>query len=67
MRAMRSGSGGRIRQWPTFREAAPEGNGCAEGFIRTPRENLLRIRWFDTIEDFDRLPWTSNANPTYGC
>lgn len=30
---------------------APEGNGCAERFIRTLKENLLWIRWFDTIED----------------
>ena len=30
---------------------APEGNGCAERFIRTLKENLLRVRWFDTGED----------------
>ena len=30
---------------------APEGNGCAERFIRTLKENLLWIRWFDTVED----------------
>lgn len=30
---------------------APEGNGCAERFIRTLKENLLWVRWFDTIED----------------
>ncbi len=30
---------------------APEGNGCAERFIRTLKENLLWIRLFDTIED----------------
>jgi len=29
---------------------APEGNGCAERFIRTLKENLLWVRWFDTIE-----------------
>ena len=28
---------------------APEGNGCAERFIRTLKENLLRVRTFDTI------------------
>lgn len=33
---------------------APEGNGCAERFIRTPKENLLWVRWFDTIEDLRR-------------
>lgn len=30
---------------------APEGNGCAERFIRTLKENLLWIRWFETIEE----------------
>jgi putative transposase len=30
---------------------APEGNGCAERFIRTLKENLLWVRWFDTVED----------------
>lgn len=28
----------------------PEGNGCAERFIRTLKENLLWVRHFDTIE-----------------
>jgi len=30
---------------------APEGNGCAERFIRTLKENLLWVRTFPTIED----------------
>jgi putative transposase len=30
---------------------APEGNGCAERFIRTLKENLLWVRTFETIED----------------
>ena len=30
---------------------APEGNGCAERFIRTLKENLLWVRSFDTIEE----------------
>ena len=30
---------------------APEGNGCAERFIRTLKETLLWVRWFETIED----------------
>lgn len=30
---------------------APEGNGCAERFIRTLKENLLWVRWFKTIEE----------------
>jgi transposase InsO family protein len=29
----------------------PEGNGCAERFIRTLKENLLWVRRFATIED----------------
>ena len=29
----------------------PEGNGCAERFIRTLKENLLRVRPFATIEE----------------
>ena len=30
---------------------APEGNGCAERFIRTLKENLLWVRAFETIEE----------------
>ena len=30
---------------------APEGNGCAERFIRTLKENLLWIRTFRTVEE----------------
>jgi putative transposase len=30
---------------------APEGNGCAERFIRTLKETLPWVRSFDTIED----------------
>jgi transposase InsO family protein len=33
---------------------APEGNGCAERFIRTLKENLLWLRTFDTVEDLRR-------------
>ena len=28
----------------------PEGNGCAERFIRTLKENLLWVRTFETVE-----------------
>jgi len=28
----------------------PEGNGCAERFIRTLKENLLWVRRFETVE-----------------
>ena len=30
---------------------APEGNGCAERFIRTLKESLLWVRHFETIEE----------------
>jgi hypothetical protein len=30
---------------------APEGNGCAERFIRTLQEHLLWLKTFDTVED----------------
>ena len=29
----------------------PEGNGCAERFIRTLKENLLWVRRFETLEE----------------
>ena len=32
----------------------PEGNGVAERFIRTLKENFLRVHTFDTIEDLRR-------------
>ncbi len=33
---------------------APEGNGCAERFIRTLKENLLWVRTFETVEELRR-------------
>jgi putative transposase len=39
-----------MRSSPAF-VRAPEGNGCAERFIRTLKENLLWVRTFHTIED----------------
>ena len=39
-----------IESSPAF-VRAPEGNGCAERFIRTLKENLLWIRSFDTVEE----------------
>jgi putative transposase len=39
-----------IESSPAF-VRAPEGNGCAERFIRTLKDNLLWVRTFDTIED----------------
>ena len=39
-----------IESLPAF-VRAPEGNGCAERFIRTLKENLLWIRTFNTVEE----------------
>jgi transposase InsO family protein len=39
-----------IESSPAF-VRAPEGNGCAERFIRTLKENLPWVRSFDTVED----------------
>jgi putative transposase len=39
-----------IESSPAF-VRAPEGNGCAERFIRTLKENLLWLRRFETIEE----------------
>ena len=39
-----------IQSSPAF-VRAPEGNGCAERFIHTLKENLLWIRTFGTVED----------------
>ena len=38
-----------IKSSPAF-VRTPEGNGCAERFIRTLKENLLWVRTFETIE-----------------
>ena len=42
-----------IESSPAF-VRAPEGNGCAERFIRTLKENLLWLRAFDTVEELRR-------------
>ena len=39
-----------IESSPAF-VRAPEGNGCAERFIRALKENLLWVRSFETIEE----------------
>jgi hypothetical protein len=39
-----------IESSPAF-VRVPEGNGCAERFIRTLKENLLWLRAFDTVEE----------------
>ena len=49
-----------IRSSPSF-VAAPEGNGCAERFIRTLKEQLLWVETFETVEQL-RLGWDSNPH-----
>jgi putative transposase len=46
---------------------APEGNGCAERFIRTLKENLLWVRTFDTVEELRRalLEFRETYNSTW--
>ena len=41
----------------------PEGNGCAERFIRVLKENLLWVRRFDTVEEL-RLALIAFSRPT---
>ena len=36
----------------------PEGNGVAERFIRTLKENVLWVHTFDTVEDLRRAPFS---------
>ncbi len=46
---------------------APEGNGCAERFIRTLKENLLWVRSFDTVEELRQalLAFRETYNTTW--
>ena len=46
---------------------APEGNGCAERFIRTLKENLLWVRSFETIEELRHalLKFRQSYNTTW--
>jgi len=55
-----------IESSPAF-VRAPEGNGCAERFIRTLKENLLWIRTFDTVEQLRlaRLEFREIYNTTW--
>ncbi len=43
---------------------SPEGNGCAERFIRTLKEQLLWVRTFSTVEELRRalLEWAHRYN-----
>ena len=55
-----------IESSPAF-VRAPEGNGCAERFIRTLKENLLWLRAFDTVEELRRalLEFRETYNATW--
>ena len=55
-----------IESSPAF-VRAPEGNGCAERFIRTLKENLLWVQTFNTIEDLRRalLEFRQTYNTTW--
>jgi putative transposase len=55
-----------IESSPAF-VRAPEGNGCAERFIRTLKENLLWVRTFDTVEELRRalLEFRDTYNATW--
>jgi putative transposase len=55
-----------IESSPAF-VRAPEGNGCAERFIRTLKENLLWVRTFDTIEQLRQalLAFRDTYNTTW--
>jgi putative transposase len=55
-----------IESSPAF-VRAPEGNGCAERFIRTLKENLLWVRTFDTVEQLRQalLEFRETYNATW--
>jgi transposase InsO family protein len=55
-----------IESSPAF-VRAPEGNGCAERFIRTLKENLLWVRHFQTIEELRQalLEFRATYNATW--
>jgi len=55
-----------IESSPAF-VRAPEGNGCAERFIRTLKENLLWVRTFETVEElrFALLKFRETYNATW--
>ena len=55
-----------IESSPAF-VRAPEGNGCAERFIRTLKENLLWVRYFETIEELRQalLAFRETYNTTW--
>jgi putative transposase len=55
-----------IESSPAF-VRSPEGNGCAERFIRTLKENLLWVRTFETVEELGQalLAFRETYNQTW--
>ena len=55
-----------IESSPAF-VRAPEGNGCAERFVRTLKENLFWVQSFNTIEELRRalLEFRQTYNTTW--
>ena len=55
-----------IESSPAFFRA-PEGNGCAERFIRTLKKNLLWVKTFETIEELRQalLAFRETYNTTW--
>jgi putative transposase len=55
-----------IESSPAF-VRAPEGNGCAERFIRTLKENLLWVQTFETVEELRQalLAFRETYNDTW--
>jgi putative transposase len=55
-----------IESSPAF-VRSPEGNGCAERFIRTLKENLLWVRTFETVEELRQalLAFQETYNTTW--
>lgn len=55
-----------IESSPAF-VRAPEGNGCAERFIRTLKEQLLWVQIFDTVEELRRAlhEWLALYNQSW--
>lgn len=55
-----------IESSPAF-VRSPEGNGCAERFIRTLKENLLWVRTFETVEELRQalLAFRKTYNDTW--
>ena len=55
-----------IESSPSF-VRAPQGNGCAERFIRTLKEQLLWTRWFEDVEELNEAlrAWSCVYNASW--